>query len=447
MKHLVLAAAVSFAALTAAAPAQAFCGFYVAKADAKLFNKASKVVVARTGETTAVTMASDYQGDLREFALVVPVPTVIKKDQISISENAIVDHLDAYSAPRLVEYFDPDPCRPMPIPRAAMTMSAPTGGASADTVRRGAAALGVKVEAQYTVGEYDIAILSAKESDGLTTYLNDEGYKIPAGAAPVLASYIKQDMKFFVARVNLKEQEKSGARYLRPIQVRYQTPKFMLPIRLGTVNADGPQDMIVLMLTEKGRVETTNYRSVKIPSNVEIPIFAKQEFGAFYKAMFDTQVKKDGQKAVYLEYAWDMGWCDPCAADPVPNDKLVALGATWVTGGDTPATSQPGQPPVMQRRMPRQGSNVFVTRLHVRYDATTFPEDLMFQETADRSNFQGRYVLRHPFTGDAKCQAGQDYARSLDIRFAQEAATLATLTGWDMADIRRKMAANGQSPR
>jgi len=30
-------------------PAQAFCGFYVAKADAKLFNKASKVVVARKG--------------------------------------------------------------------------------------------------------------------------------------------------------------------------------------------------------------------------------------------------------------------------------------------------------------------------------------------------------------------------------------------------------------
>ncbi len=521
MTRLILAASISLAALTAAAPAQAFCGFYVAKADAKLFNKASKVVVARKGEATAVTMASDYQGDLKEFALVVPVPTLIKKDQISITENATVDHLDAYSAPRLVEYFDPDPCRPQHDTRR-LSMSAgpmPTA-APAAPARQQASALGVKVEAEYTVGEYDIAILSAKESDGLTTYLNQEGYKIPAGAASVLASYIKQDMKFFVAKVNLKEQLKSGAQFLRPIQVRYDTAKFMLPIRLGTVNANGPQDMIVLMLTEKGRVETTNYRTVKIPSNVEIPIFAKQEFGPFYKAMFELQVKKDGQKAVYLEYAWEIesnaAKCDPCTTPLIAADKLYSLGATWIgqppsmqpqqdPAGDAAfqravsakqnelaraqataqtaaaAARQPGASPAtraaawedleavkerqaelqalyqadQQRRqalMPRpqpmpQTSASFITRLHVRYDATTFPEDLMFQETSDRSNFQGRYILRHPFTGEAKCSAGQDYARSLDIRFAQEAATMATLTGWDMADIRKKMAANGQGNR
>src|SRR5215470_2084318 len=88
--------------------------------------------------------------------------------------------------------------------------------------------------------------------------------------------------------------------------------------------------MIVLMLTEKGRVEPTNYRTTHIPSNAEIPIYTKVEFGSFYRAMFDTQVKKDDMSVVYLEYAWDMGWCDPCAADPVPNDKLAASGAFWV---------------------------------------------------------------------------------------------------------------------
>src|SRR5262245_62983548 len=91
-------ALLSVAASMAAHPAQAFCGFYVAKADAKLFNKASKVVVARKGEQTAVTMASNYQGDPKEFALVIPVPTVVSKDQIKVLESALVDHLDAYSA-------------------------------------------------------------------------------------------------------------------------------------------------------------------------------------------------------------------------------------------------------------------------------------------------------------------------------------------------------------
>jgi hypothetical protein len=211
MKRLLAVTGLSAAALLAPAQAQAFCGFYVAKADAKLFNKASKVVVARRGEQTAITMASDYQGDPKEFALVVPVPNVIQKDQIKIADSATIDHLDAYSAPRLVEYFDPDPCAPVQANfgfRASAKVS--NLAAASAPAPQSAKALGVKVEAQYTVGEYDIAILSATQSDGLATYLNQEGYKVPEKAAPVLASYIKQDMKFFVAKVNLKEQAKAG---------------------------------------------------------------------------------------------------------------------------------------------------------------------------------------------------------------------------------------------
>ena len=366
----------------------------------------------------------------------VPVPTVVRKEQIHVTENALVDHLDAYSAPRLVEYHDPDPCDQRLTYRKLAGAPAPAAMASArDRVQR-ADALGVKIEAEYTVGEYDIVILSVKESDGLATYLTETGYKIPPNAAPVLSSYIKQDMKFFVARVNLKEKDKLGFRYLRPIQVAYETPKFMLPIRLGTVNANGPQEMFVFMLTEKGRVETTNYRTQKVPSDMDVPLFTKNEFGAFYKAMFDTEVKKDGMRAVYTEYAWNMGWCDPCAADPIPNDKLLELGAFWL--GDGAPSPQPG----IRQMRPQQ---VFITRLHVRYDAQHFPEDLMFQETPDTANFQGRYVLRHPYTGEAKCTAGEVYRKSLPERFGKEAATLASLTGWDIATIREKMAKNGQS--
>ena len=113
-------------------------------------------------------------------------------------------------------------------------MAAPSLSARRDQhAAERAKSLGVTIEAQYTVGEYDIIILSAQQSGGLETWLRPERLSDSAGAPRVLGSYIKQNLKFFVAKVNLKEQAKLGYSVLRPIQVAYESPKFMLPIRLG----------------------------------------------------------------------------------------------------------------------------------------------------------------------------------------------------------------------
>ena len=421
MRRMLCAAAFLSIAVSAS-PGYAFCGFYVAKADTKLFNKASQVVLVRDGDRTVMTMVNDFTGDLKEFAVVIPVPTFLRREQIHVGEKALVDHLDAYSAPRLVEYFDQNPCAvreegfrfPMSAPRAAMQ--------SKDDGSR-TRALGVTIEAQYTVGEYDILILSAQESSGLETWLRQNGYRIPVGASEVIASYLKQNMRFFVAKVNLTEQAKLGTSYLRPLQVAYESPKFMLPIRLGTVNANGQQELFVYALTRNGRVETTNYRTTRLPSDMELPVYLKEqrEFASFYKAMFTRQVDNQAGRNVFLEYAWDMRWCDPCAADPLSNDELRRLGVFWSDGGNN-------QPP-----------NVFLSRLHVRYDRAHFPEDLVFQETADRTNFQGRYVLRHAWAGAESCGAVAEYRRGLRDRHAREAQQLVALTGWSLADVQRKM--------
>jgi hypothetical protein len=418
----VLTAVLAVACVAAAArTALGFCGFYVAKADTKLFNQASQVVLARDADRTVLTMANDFKGNPREFAIVIPVPTFLQREQIHVADRALLDHLDAYSAPRLVEYFDEDPCRPV----FAETMAVPApqaGGAGRGAMDR-AKSLGVTIEAQYTVGEYDILILSAKESQGLETWLVENGYRIPPGASRVLGGYLKQGMRFFVAKVNLDQQSKLGFTYLRPIQVAYESPKFMLPIRLGMVNAAGPQELFIYALTRKGRVETTNYRTVRLPSDAEVPLFVKDEFAGFYKAMFNQQVKKQEMRTLFLEYAWDMSWCDPCAADPLSADELRKLGAFWT-----------------ERNGDRTGAQeVFLTRLHLRYDAAHFPEDLVFQETADRESYQGRFVLRHPWTGKATCEAAQRYRREQPKQLEKQAETLASLTGWDVNKIRGRM--------
>jgi len=425
------------ASLVAAGQAQAFCGFYVAKADTKLFNQASQVALVRDGDRTVLSMSNDFEGDPKEFAIVIPVPTILQRGQIHVADRALIDHLDAYSAPRLVEYTDPDPCAPAVRYMFLRKEAAAGGVARMDRERR----LGVRIEATYTVGEYDIVILSARQSDGLATWLTENGYRIPPGAATVLGSYLKQGMHFFVAKVNLEEQAKLGFTYLRPLQVAYESPKFMLPIRLGMVNSKGQQELFVYALTRNGRVETTNYRTVKLPAGMDVPLFVKDQFGDFYKAMFRRQVAKEDMRTVFLEYAWDMSWCDPCAADPLSPEELGKLGVFWLAArGRRPAAPRPW--------IPGGGAQeVFLTRLHLRYDAAHFPEDLVFQETADRENFQGRYVLRHPWKGDATCSAAADYRRQLRQRRDKEAQTLASLTGWDADRIRAKMRLKAANPQ
>jgi hypothetical protein len=405
--------------------AQAFCGFYVAKADTSLFNRASQVVLVRDGKRTVLTMANDFEGNVRDFAVVVPVPTFIERGQINVGDKAVIDHLDAYTSPRLVEYFDPDPC--MVRRRLEMSQDMAALPSSKSAMEREARSQGVTIEASYTVGEYDILILSAKESDGLIKWLDDNGYRVPRGADKVVGSYLKQDMRFFVAKVNVEEQKKTGYTYLRPLQVAYESNKFMLPIRLGTLNAKQQQDLYVYALTRTGRVETTNYRTVKLPSNMEVPAFVKTDFADFYRDMFARQTAVENNRGVFLEYAWDMSWCDPCAADPLSAQELRSLGVFWLADQSNP-----------RKISPPGAQNVFVTRLHVRYDREHFPEDLVFQETGDRQNFQGRYVIRHPWKGEPSCDVTA-YYEEVRKRQEREAQQLASLTGWDIDDIRARL--------
>ena len=419
MRLPTLAIAAIFAATSSA---QAFCGFYVATADQPLTNKASRVVLVHQDGHTLVTMASDVHGDPREFALVIPVPTVIRREQVRVVKPEIVEHLADYTKPRLVQYFDSDPCAPPPMYAAGAAMPVPAPAPMMLT--RHAA---VRVEAAFSVEEYDIKVLAATESDGLIDWLNHNGYRMPNEAGPVIGSYLRQHMHFFVAKVNLDRMKNNSTGFLRPIRVSYDTPKFMLPIRLGTVNADGPQDMIVLAITQSGRVDLTNYRTVRMPSGVNIPEYVADRFGAFYDRVFDRQVADADHAAAFLEYAWPIAGgaalCDPCSSPPMVPAELDELGAN--------------------------AARSFITRLHVRYDRAHFPEDLQFQETPDTELFQSRFVIQVAAKGrdTSSCAAGREYRRMLHERWKAENATLASLTGWAPDDIHRDMVAHWERTR
>ena len=417
------------AALIAVSPLLfSFCGFYVSKADGTLKNKTSQVILVRDGNKTSLTMYNDFKGNTKDFAMVVPVPVVLRKEDIKVVDQSIFQKLNDYSAPRLVEYWDENPCAPDVVyydhAFAKVESNSMSVTATAPVKRKD---LGVKIEAKYLVGEYDILILSAKESGGLKEWLTSNGYKIPEGAEEVLDPYIKSNLKFFVVKVNEKEKNKLNNNFLRPIQINFTSPKFMLPIRLGMANADGDQDLLVYAFTRKGRIECTNYRNAEVYTDKNIPLFVQKNFGSFYGNLFTQQWSNENKAVSFLEYAWNVTpinqmKCDPCVGNPPTAQDLVQSGVWWLGNKDWSDYNDDDE-------MENPNKNVHFTRLHFRYNRKSFPQDLMFQVTPNTATFQARYIITHPATGDFNCEAGKKYLQDLKQRRKKELRELTALTG------------------
>jgi hypothetical protein len=425
-----------------ARPARAFCGFFVAGSDAKLTNNASQVVLMRKGNRTVMTMSNNYQGPPESFAMVVPVPVVLHKEDVKTLPAGVFDRVDSLSAPRLVEYWEQDPCRP----QVEYEMSAVGGGGvrlKSKAVMDFEDDLGVKVEAKFVTGEYEVVVLSATDSSGLETWLRREKYSIPQGAAGALAPYIRDKSKFFVAKVDIKKvkRDAQGVVQLSPLRFSFDANELRLPVRLGLLNAGGKQDLIVYVIHPTARFEVANYANTFIPTNLEIADGVRNNFPAFFAELFDATVEKMGRKVVVTEYAWQTTGCDPCPTPPLSADDLATLGLDVLEGiavAAPEAAPNAGKPGAMRppgRGRPGTfvggGPSWVLTRLHTRYSKETLSEDLIFREakpamggranwngtngdeganvsaTSDGgvNNFQGRYIIRHYWTGPVACKA------------------------------------------
>jgi uncharacterized protein (TIGR03382 family) len=457
------------ACLGSATSADAFCGFYVGGAGAEMFNNATEVVLMRHGTTTVLSMQNNYQGPPEHFALVVPVPVVVTKEQVRTLPRDVFKKVDVLGAPRLVEYWEQDPCR--------RDVEEDEDGADKDYARpekkkksksddddEKPREYHVKIEAQFSVGEYDIVVLSATQSTGLERWLHDNNYSIPAGAAPLLRPYIEQGTKFFVAKVDPKKVRfVNGMATLSPLRFHYDSPELTLPIRLGLANSQGMQDLIVNILAPNDtRYEVANYPNVTIPTNLTVTDAVRTRFGEFYAALFDHTVAAV-PGAVVTEYSWSASNCDPCPGPTLDPSDILTL------GGDVIGSSY--------RDVGRRGGYT-LTRLHARYSKDV-ANDLVFRavdpieggrgipapngamstkvEHTGTNNFQGRYAILHPWTGPASCPApqrgvwGGPNQRSViakpatDLAFAPRGnAPLSTFVAGDVGSI-TATSSNGKS--
>ncbi len=412
--------------LTTSTDAHAFCGTYVTGSSEGLTNDATQVALMRDGTTTVLSMENNYKGPPQDFAMVVPVPQILMQDDVKTLDPEIFRDLDRLTAPRLVEYWEKDPCEDN-----VRRLTRYTGGCeyyehinnvaeSGDMSSWAGADMGgapppPTVEAEFAVGEYDILILSAEEATGLETWLRQNNYNIPQGATDLFDQYIQQGMYFFVAKVNTDKVTfaPDGTATLSPLRFHYTSLSFSLPIRLGMLNSSGTQDLIVYIMADGDRYEVANYPNAVIPTNMNVVDEVREDFAAFYEKIF-SRVQSENPGAVVTEYAWDSaGKCDPCPpSGPLEPEQFATL------GGDVLSPERPGMGNV----------NFNLTRLHARYGKSAIDEDLRFQiaphivggtgtsgpdqgqtridgkdQGVFRNQFQGRYIIHNQFEGPYEC--------------------------------------------
>lgn len=446
------AAALSVSLVVAPAPAAAFCGFFVGSAGQPLRSPAASVVLMREGTRTVVTMQSAYEGPPEDFALVVPVPQVLRRGQVKTLPPEVMARVDTLSAPRLVEYWEADPCRNADkyVVDGQNATSPAFGSVAHDVLDPGR----VRVQARFAAGEYDIVILGARDSTRLVEWLRAHEYALPDGAEAALRPYVQAGMKFFVARVAIDrvKRDAQGRVMLSPLRFHYESERFELPVRLGLLNADGPQDLIVHVLA-RSRYQAANRDNVAMPTNLQVTAATREVFGSVYAALVD-HVLAARPGAVLTEYAWGAESCDPCPGPTLDRQTIVDLGGDVLWFGKTP-TDPIGLPPQeldVAGEEPFQGTDPVVhgkykhkrdeparvwgnfegpngltlTRLHLRLQPGAPGEDLVLAaaptlrggggsaqfEAATRvseraarglDRFQARYIIRRPWAGPLAC--------------------------------------------
>ena len=360
--------------------AHAFCGTFVA-AEGNLTNGASEIALARYEGRTTLTMANDFRGDATEFAMLVPVPVVLDEEDVNVVSPEVFERLRGFSQPREVTYTC-DELYPEPV-REPMGCSANKSGFDADSAvpfaEAGVLDSGsVTVEKEFIVGEYEIVVLSAEESGDLLIWLDNNGYSVSSDAAEMLQDYLDEGSYFFAAKV-FTDRIPSGQDSLSPLQIGYDSDTIGLPIRLGTVNSDGSQDLVLYGITslEDGRLGISNYDEATVEADC---LMDSDSLGTFYAERYDEAL--EGEARWVVEHGWALTMsgvkCDPCTEIPgIPQEDVYTLG--FGDSGDQDTGWWGFQ-------------DHYFTRIHMRYTPEQATQDLALYASGVTDNTQQRYI-------------------------------------------------------
>jgi MYXO-CTERM domain-containing protein len=435
--------------LTQSSPASALPGFFASKGAESPLSHSAHAVLMRNGGKTAVTIMVDYEGDLKPFAWVVPVPKDVEVEAVKTMKRDSVEHVDVISAPRFHEFWEMDPCDSEDLEQEWERDLKVKNPMAQEGLKKRDSVMLLDFDPEFKESVYAFSIVDANT---IKSWLEGKGYMLPKGVAGRLGAYA--DFNFLIAEVDTKKLELLGddRAILTPLRyVTGQEPR--LGSTLGLGNADGKQELLLFVLDPERRMEVSNYKNVFPPTNIHVDFKVKERMGEFYAAIFDkTQEKNPG--AFVVEYAWNVEGCgQPCPSTKLAVSELLTLGVDVFEEGVPDAERAPDPPEFSeeekkqfealekeeQKRLEEERSEVArrkallsrhgkytLTRLHYRYDEKTLPKDVQLApaphikggidypkgpeaalptkvEPADESQMQTRYTNLHPNITVVKC--------------------------------------------
>jgi MYXO-CTERM domain-containing protein len=448
--RLLGAATLALAVSTLPRSAAAFPGFFASKKSEPIKNHSTQIAVMKKGADTVVSVMPDYDGPIEGFAMILLVPSDVTVDKVTTLKRDFIDRLDSLTAPRFHEYWEQDPCDAGPAEQEwernlKVAPAAPAASAGAAPPKP-AKELFLDTKAKQKEGEYKFTLL--EPGADVVRWLTSHGYQPPEGAAETLKGY--GSLRPLVAEVDAKRIELTGDNLavLSPIRFATSEPWDTIPSKLGLLNAEKEQELLVYAIDPDSRYEAKNYKTIFPPTNIELDFSAKERMGEFYNALYDLILAKNPQSFL-SEYAWPTEGCgQPCATEPMMLSELLSLGGDYFEQSVPDAERHP-KPPALTKdeekafkesikelkpKEKRAREELFkqeratvvenqgllarhkyvVSRLHYRYDAKNLPKDPQLGKAAPAA---GGTALPKGKTGEASTEVKTGDANKLQTRY------------------------------
>lgn len=356
-------------------------GLLLAKDGNPIFNKSSYIIYARNGEHNSITFTGDIRTAADEVLILIPLPTNVKYSDIKTVNIETMNHLLRYSAPRLIEYEDFDPCNPKSQHRPIIQTDQSFTTLEMDQAIPATIDLQTKSNMQY-----DFVMLTSKESVGIDIWLKNYGYSLSQEERRIIHSYQDHNQHFLTIRV--KNFAKEGD-ILTPIQISYNSKTFTLPTKITALNNESKQDTVMMFLTKNSEVILNDNKILDMPVNMAIPTNQKEHFTEFYNKA-SKKIFSSHPEVVRLEYSWPINACKPCTDQVISLSELSDLGVNWY---HTPKNDLMG--------LAHPSAAIYLTRLHAQFDADTFATDFHFSLTAPKNNYQSYFNIFYPVKKEA----------------------------------------------